>query len=185
MKVGVCVAVYQGDQILLTKRMDFGVWCLPGGLVEEGETVVQAAVRETAEETGLQVQLTRQVGIYSIPEAVGWVNLMILFAGEIVGGSLQAQEDEVVEMRFFRIDEIPQDLLWGHHRRILDAFAGYGGGVVRRQHVPFGAEIGRQELYQMRDASGLSGFEFYRQHFGWADPDEDQEEIPGTFHRFF
>ncbi len=51
MKVGVCVAIIENEQILLTKRKDFEVWCLPGGHVDAGETVAQAAVREAFEET--------------------------------------------------------------------------------------------------------------------------------------
>ncbi len=62
--LGVTVAVIDEDRILLTKREDFEVWCLPGGGVDPGESVAQAAIREAREETGLEVQLTRLVGIY-------------------------------------------------------------------------------------------------------------------------
>ena len=179
MKVGVCVALIQNERVLLTNRTDFEVWCLPGGHVDPGESIAQAAVRETAEETGLEVKLTRLVGIYSIPEAQAWVNLMVLFAGEPVGGNLKAQEGEVSEMGFFRIDKIPQELLWGHRQRILDAFAGHGGGVVWRQNVPFDPGVDRQELYQLRDESGLLRQTFYAQNFGWADADGDKLEVSG------
>lgn len=177
MKVGVCVAIIQDDKILLTKRTDFGVYCLPGGHVEEGETIAQAAVRETAEETGLQVKLSRLVGIYAIPEAHAWVNLMILFTGEPVGGNFKAQEDEVSAMAYFRAEDIPEELLWGHRQRIRDAFDGRGGGVVWRQNVPFDPDISRQDLYQLQDESGLSGLEFYEKYFGWRDPPGDRQEL--------
>ena len=124
MKVGVCVAIIQDDEVLLTKRTDFGVWCLPGGHVEEGESISEAAVRVTTEETGLQIKLTRLVGIYSIPEAQAWVNLIIVFAGEPIGGTLKAQEDEVSAIAYFHRDEIPKERRWGHHQRIRDAFLG-------------------------------------------------------------
>ena len=77
MKVGVCVAIIRDERVLLTKRSDFEVWCLPGGHVDEGESIAQTAVRETAEETGLEVKLTFMIGLYSIPEAKAWVNLMV------------------------------------------------------------------------------------------------------------
>ena len=64
---GVNIAILKDGKILLTKREDFEVWCLPGGIVEPGESVVEAAVREAREETGLEVGLTRLVEIYSRP----------------------------------------------------------------------------------------------------------------------
>jgi ADP-ribose pyrophosphatase YjhB (NUDIX family) len=177
MKVGVNVAAIQDKQILLTKRKDFGVWCLPGGHVNIGESVAQAAIREVVEETGLEVRLGRLVGIYSIPEARAWVNLILLFAGEVIGGALKVQEDEVIEAAYFRFDEVPDNLLWGHRQRILDALKGCGGGTVWLQHVPFNPLINRQELYKLRDESGLSSQEFYAHHFGWQDPEDDRQVI--------
>ena len=63
----VCVVVIEEEKVLLTKRDDFHIWCLPSGGVEDGETVVEAAIRETKEETGIDVKITRMVGIYSRP----------------------------------------------------------------------------------------------------------------------
>ena len=61
--MGACAAVIDNGKILLTKREDFEVWCLPGGHVENGESMAQAAVRETLEETGLVVELSHLVSI--------------------------------------------------------------------------------------------------------------------------
>lgn len=177
MKVGINVAVVHNEQVLLTKRNDFEVWCLPGGHVDTGESVAQAAIRETAEETGLKVQLNRLVGIYSIPEARAWVNLIVLFAGEPVGGEFKVQEDEVLEMEYFHIDVLPDKLLWGHRQRILDALNDRGGGSVWLQNVPFDPVVNRQELYKLRDESGLSRQEFYLQYFGLVDPGCDRQEV--------
>jgi ADP-ribose pyrophosphatase YjhB (NUDIX family) len=176
-KVGVNVAVSHNGRVLLTKRKDFGVWCLPGGGVDPGESVAQAALREVAEETGLEVHLSRLVGIYSIPEARAWVNLIILFAGEPTGGVLKAQEEEVLELGYFHPDEIPDTLLWGQRQRIQDALNDRGGGSAWLQNVPYDPVKDRQALYGLRDASGLSPQEYYAQHFGWVDPDGDRLEV--------
>jgi len=177
MNVGVNVAIIQDGQILLTKREDFEVWCLPGGHVDPDESMVEAAVREVVEETGLDVQLTRLVGVYSIPKAKAWVNLIILFIGEVIGGELKIQEGEVLDITYFPVDELPENMLWAHRQRVVDAVNGCGGSVVWQQNVPFDAVENRQELYQLRDESGLSGHEFYSQYFGWNDPENDRPEI--------
>ncbi|PWU43192.1 NUDIX hydrolase [Micromonospora globispora] len=55
------------DQVLLIHRTDNGLWSLPGGGQEIGETVAQTAVRETREETGIDVDVVGLVGVYSDP----------------------------------------------------------------------------------------------------------------------
>ncbi len=177
MKVGVNVAIFRDREILLTKRQDFGVWCLPGGGVDEGEAIADAAVREAVEETGIEVRLTRMVGIYNMPTANAWANLIVLFVGEVIGGALKAQDGEVVDMAYFPIDDIPDNLLWGHRQRIQDALDGIGGSSVWRQQVPYDEVENRQELYDLVAESGLTGEEFYVQHFGWDEPVDNRREV--------
>ena len=57
-------------ELLLIERTDNGLWALPGGAQDIGESVVQAAQREVHEETGLAVDITRLSGIYSYPRHV-------------------------------------------------------------------------------------------------------------------
>lgn len=64
----VIVLVVDDDgRILTIERTDNGWWSIPGGAVELGESVAQAAVRETEEETGIACEITGLVGIYSDP----------------------------------------------------------------------------------------------------------------------
>jgi 8-oxo-dGTP pyrophosphatase MutT (NUDIX family) len=64
------VVVSDADQILMIRRTDNGNWAVPGGAVDLGESVAQAAVRETLEESGIECAITGIVGIYSDPRHV-------------------------------------------------------------------------------------------------------------------
>lgn len=161
--IGVNIAIIQNGKILLTKREDFEVWCLPGGAVDEGESVAQAAIREAREETGLEVELTRLIGLYSHPNESALIGHIISFGARPIGGQFQPDPREVVEMSYFAPDDIPADLLITHLRRIQDAFSGVGGGVAWSQEVdyPFTPDITRKDIYRLRDQSGLSRRDYY------------------------
>jgi ADP-ribose pyrophosphatase YjhB (NUDIX family) len=64
------VVTNDAAEILMIRRTDNGNWALPGGAVDLGESVAQAAVRETLEESGIQCAVTGIVGIYSDPRHV-------------------------------------------------------------------------------------------------------------------
>ena len=177
--LGVNVAVIHNDQILLTRREDFEVWCLPGGAVEDGESVAQAAIRETYEETGLEVRLSRLVGVYS---HLGLVNGMhvVLFTAEPAGGKLRLQPGETIEAGWFKYAEIPDDIMHWYHQRIADALFGAGGGVAWQQNHRSsiaGQVKTRQELYELRDQSGLSRQEFYFRNFEQYESADDRLEV--------
>jgi ADP-ribose pyrophosphatase YjhB (NUDIX family) len=164
--LGVNISIIQDGKILLTKREDFEIWCLPGGAVDEGESIVQAAIREAREETGLEVKLTRLIGVYSRPGWPGGAHI-ISFAAEPVGGEFKADPSEVIDMSYFAPDEIPDDLLSWHVQRIADAFSGVCGiAWSQTAKYPFEPDITRAEMYQLRDESGLSRRDFYFETLG-------------------
>src|SRR5215472_14084982 len=70
--VPAAVALVTNDagEILLIRRTDNGNWALPGGAIEMGESVAEAAVRETFEETGIRVEVTGLLGVYSDPRHI-------------------------------------------------------------------------------------------------------------------
>ncbi len=169
----VCVVVTQEEKVLLTKRSDFHIWCLPSGGVEDGETVLDAAIRETKEETGLDVKIIRLTGIYSrsadIPSSHA-----VVFAAIPIGGEICCQPGETLEVRFFPFNDLPTALSFGHRRRIEDAIQGASGTVVsQRPEKPVSRKSSREELYSLRDRSGLSPEQFYMSYF---EPDHVVEE---------
>lgn len=144
---GVEIAIIQNNQVLLTQRADLPVWCLPGGAVEAHESLAHAAIRETVEETGLSVDLTRMVGVYSRPQW-GEGAHVILFAAAPVSGTLLTTTNETVDARFFATNALPSTLLWWYHQRIADAFA-HRPAVAWTQNAEWPWDnLSRAEMYQ-------------------------------------
>jgi ADP-ribose pyrophosphatase YjhB (NUDIX family) len=130
------VVVDGEGRILLHRRRDNGMWALPGGKMELGESVAQCAVRETKEETGLDIEVTGIVGIYSDPKHVfayddGEVRqeFSICLAARPVGGTVQAS-DESHEVRLFKSDEIESvPMVPSIRLRITDYLAHQGPAI--------------------------------------------------------
>ncbi|SFC96591.1 ADP-ribose pyrophosphatase YjhB, NUDIX family [Nocardioides terrae] len=107
------VVVDDSGRILLHRRSDNGKWALPGGVMELGESLAECVIREVQEETGLDVEATGIVGIYSDPKHVfayddGEVRqeFSICFECRVVGGKV-AVSDESFEVRFFDPADVP------------------------------------------------------------------------------
>lgn len=164
--LGATAVVIDGGRILLTKREDFQVWCLPGGHTDPGESVAETAVREIREETGLAIALDRFVGIYSRIGSDPAIHLNV-FAAHPVGGSLQPQADEVIDIGFFAPDDLPADLFWWHRPAIADALAGVRGAAYTITIDPARPVGSRTELYDLRDRmrDRFSRPQFYRWFF--------------------
>jgi len=171
------VAVIQDGKILLTKREDFETWILPSGGVEDGESVAQAAVRETKEETGLDIELTRLVGVYSRLGTLSGGHA-VLFSAKPVGGKIRCQEGETIAVEWFAFDAIPSPLSMGHKKRIEDAISGVSGVAVLQENFLPAYPSGKltwKELIELRDRSGLSRQEFWLQLVGQATMREEVE----------
>lgn len=168
--IAVIVAVIENGKVLLTKREDFEVWCLPGGGVEDGESLAEGAIREAKEETGLDVELTRLVGVYSRMGGGMHDVHAVLYAARPVGGELKTQPHETIEVAYFPFDQLPDELLFGHKKRIHDAIKGRSGMSVRQEiRTPTTRNYTRKEIYDARDRSGLTRQQFYFQRFEDAD----------------
>jgi ADP-ribose pyrophosphatase YjhB (NUDIX family) len=104
--VNVVVTNDAGD-LLLIRRSDNDNWAVPGGAVDLGESLAQAAVRETREESGIECEITGLIGIYTDPKHVilytsnGEVRqeFSVLLTGRVTGGEL-ATSGETSEVRW-------------------------------------------------------------------------------------
>lgn len=126
-------------ELLLMQRSDNGQWGLPGGYVEAGESVAQAAAREVLEETGVHIEVGRLVGVYSDPSLqviaypdgnrVQAVNLC--FEGRPVGEGAATTPEEALAIGYFGALELPEPFVPIHRVRLRDALAGEGPAQVR------------------------------------------------------
>jgi len=137
---GVSAIIVTGEGLLLQRRGDNGLWGLPGGSVEPGESVADAVVREVREETGLDVRPVRLIGVYSAP-ALGQVitypdgnvihYVSASFECRVVGGTLTCDGDESLELRWFDPERLPADMMDVHRVRVADALARQSEAFVR------------------------------------------------------
>ncbi len=101
-------------------------WGLPGGRLEPGESPQQAAVREVAEEAGLEVALDHLVGLYSLRSRRH--GLRFIFRGTIQSGVPHPGSDgEIGEVAWFSVDDLPTNLTNTAPFAIRDAAAGSRG----------------------------------------------------------
>ena len=117
-KVAVVVLVSTRNKLLFVQRgaePQIGKWCFPGGYVDRGEEVEAAARREVLEETGLEVQIERLIGLYSLE-----ANPVIVAAylGSVIGGKLMAGTD-ARDAGWYAVSNLP-DLAFPHNMNIIE-----------------------------------------------------------------
>lgn len=106
-KVAATCVVERGGKVLLVRRGNqpgYGLWSMPGGYVDRGEVVEEAAAREVVEETGLVVEVGQLVGLFS---EAGHPVVVAAFTATEAGGVLEAGP-EALEVGFFELDGLPE-----------------------------------------------------------------------------
>ena len=131
-RIGVFVLIWRDDRVLLSRRRDSGWWNLPGGGLDLEETVDACAIRETREETGLDVAVERLVGVYSKPQKH---EVVLTFECRVTGGKLRETE-EATEHAYFPPDALPPKTLPKHAERVADAARHLPGAIVKTQSEP-------------------------------------------------
>ncbi|WDL99518.1 NUDIX domain-containing protein [Alicyclobacillus sp. ALC3] len=130
--------VFDADnRLLLHKRGDNGHWGIPGGYLEIGETVADAARREVFEETGLRLGKMVLFGIYSgvknewiHPNGDEVANVLIDFVCTDYEGELLQVTEESLDVRFFPLDELPAKLFPGQRQIFADLISGKRAPII-------------------------------------------------------
>lgn len=173
MRIGVAVILHYRiggiKYILLTKRKDFGIYCLPGGVVEKGEDPKEAARREVLEETGLEVEIDPI--LTALTSKPNWMNgtIILVFKGNIIRGTLLRQTKETTHADFFNENNLPDYTDKEHMMYIRDFQLSFRQGmyrcVYRRINIPIWNGT-REELYSIADhCSPDNRTEFYKRFF--------------------
>lgn len=101
------VVIMYGGQILLQQRRNvIRNWSLIGGEIEPNEPPEQAAIRETREETGYEIEVERLVGIYNWPQMRPTSQTAHVYIAHIIGGKF-APTSETVQVKFFAPERLP------------------------------------------------------------------------------
>jgi ADP-ribose pyrophosphatase YjhB (NUDIX family) len=112
-KLDARMAVFRGTEVLLVRERHDGLWALPGGYVDVGDSPAEAAERETLEEAGVEVRAARLAGIFdyrlqpAAPPMLFHIHKLV-FVGECTGGEATPRPGpDVLDARFFPLDTLP------------------------------------------------------------------------------
>lgn len=104
--LGVGGVLWHNDKVLLVKRghnPGKGMWTIPGGYVDQGESIGNAVVREIQEETGIEAKPLSIIAIRDRPAEKH--DTYIIFLMQFMGGTLQAQPEEISDLAFLTLEE--------------------------------------------------------------------------------
>ncbi len=112
---------YKGGIVLIKRKNPPSGWAIPGGFVDYGESLPDAAVREAGEETSLSVTLKEQFYTYSRPDRdprFHTISTVFIARGE---GEIKGRDD-ALEAQVFTEDTLPKDIVFDHHDILTDYF---------------------------------------------------------------
>lgn len=103
------VSIFNHDKVLMIKENKPNAvhkWNFPSGHIEYGEDILYSARREAKEETGLDVKLIGTTGVYNFTSNTNNQVILFHFIGEITGGRLHLEEDEITESRWIKTKDL-------------------------------------------------------------------------------
>ncbi len=124
----------QEGRILFIRRRDNGLWAMPAGGQELGESILDCLKREVNEEAGLEVISATPMAIYSqVPIVTAFGDPYQLFLVQFLvdewSGELMTETDETVDARFFSLGELPEEMP-GFYPEVLDDLQRYDGNLI-------------------------------------------------------
>jgi 8-oxo-dGTP pyrophosphatase MutT (NUDIX family) len=124
-----------GNRLLLVRAKDTGEWQTVGGAIDPDEVPADAALREAYEETGLEVELVRLIGVYGGPDfRLTYPNgdvcsyTSIMFAARPIGGQLRPDGEETSEVAWHTLEAAVALPVLAHTRLLIDE--AYRGGTA-------------------------------------------------------
>lgn len=115
--LGVRVMLIRGGKVLLVRQTYMDGWFIPGGRIEKGETLEQAARREAREEVGAELKSISLLGVYSNFKERKSDHNVLFFSDDF---TLTGHHDhEIAEVRLFALNSLPEGLWPGHRQRLL------------------------------------------------------------------
>jgi ADP-ribose pyrophosphatase YjhB (NUDIX family) len=123
-KVAAAMVVEVDGGVVLGRRAiepGYGMWCLPGGFVNDDEDPAAAAARECMEEIGAAVEVTELIGVYHVPKTTASSMIGIAYLGRPSDGETLVAGPEMLEVRVFARDALPP-MAFSSHQAILDEY---------------------------------------------------------------
>ncbi len=114
------IILLDGKLVMVKRGVDphKGKWCLPSGFEEYEESPLETAVRETKEETNLDVRIVKLHKVIFTTHFPQQHLVVCFFLCEPVGGELRAGDD-AQDARIFPLDDLPEDLAFSTHREVI------------------------------------------------------------------
>ncbi len=125
------IVQYKGKIVLISRKNPPYGWAIPGGFVEYGESLEEAAAREAQEETSLKIRLVEQFRVYSRPDRDPRQHtITTVFIAE--GEGIPKAADDAAEIGLFTEEDIPEDIVFDHKEILQDYFNYVKRGIRRK-----------------------------------------------------
>lgn len=133
-KVAAAIVVEADGGVVLGRRAiepGYGLWCLPGGFVNDDESPTEAVIRECREEIRASVEVEAVLDVYHGPKSTASSIIVIAYRGHLAAGETIAPGDEMLEVGVFRLDALPP-IAFPSHREALALYGAAAAGSALR-----------------------------------------------------